>query len=387
MGISWSRYDARHPTLYKREEAWVDDQPFLLSQGYMLRPRYNPRWKTVYRWTWSQDVEHTIPNTQANALDAVHLNSNQKVVLKRVHNPEEIRIHAYLHSLRSDSRNRTIPVLRTLDAPNSPYSFIVTPYCRVFDHPPFHCRMEFIEAMSQYLEGLEFMHECGIAHLDIAAQNMVVDEQPIVPLGSHFCRPQTHTGSYALFQWENRCSAGQLNYYYIDFGLAEYYPEGRQHATRTGTFRTFPDIPEVSADVPYNPFLVDIFQLGLVMHKLIYVYSDLEPFRPVAAAMTASNPSSRPSPATSLRELRTLAGTFTKEELERQIWDRAATPQLKADRTQRGGYVKDYLYVRHTALYGEQSLKFPPPPASTWMAPAAPPDQSPTNREHQASSG
>jgi hypothetical protein len=30
--------------LYKEEQFWVESQPFLLAQGYQLRPRYHPDW-------------------------------------------------------------------------------------------------------------------------------------------------------------------------------------------------------------------------------------------------------------------------------------------------------------------------------------------------------
>jgi hypothetical protein len=33
-----------HPELRLDEHFWVDQQPFLLSRGYTLRPRYDPAW-------------------------------------------------------------------------------------------------------------------------------------------------------------------------------------------------------------------------------------------------------------------------------------------------------------------------------------------------------
>jgi hypothetical protein len=36
--------------------------------------------------------------------------------------------------------------------PESPWSFLVMPYRRRFNYPPFHCRNEFLEAMTQFME-------------------------------------------------------------------------------------------------------------------------------------------------------------------------------------------------------------------------------------------
>jgi serine/threonine protein kinase len=106
---------------------------------------------------------------------------------------------------------------------------------------------------------------------DIAPQNMVMDESRVIPKGSHFVNPRTHTGFYGFFSWNDRCSVGPVDYSYIDFGLSLYFPGGKDTARHLGTLRTFPTIPELSQIVPYNPFKVDIFQLGLTIHKIIDV--------------------------------------------------------------------------------------------------------------------
>lgn len=41
-----------------QEQFWVDHQPFLLSQGYRLRSRYDPAWKPSWirtSWPYSSD--------------------------------------------------------------------------------------------------------------------------------------------------------------------------------------------------------------------------------------------------------------------------------------------------------------------------------------------
>jgi serine/threonine protein kinase len=108
---------------------------------------------------------------------------------------------------------------------------------------------------------------------DIATQNMVIEESRLIPKGSHWCNPDSHSGFPGdFFSWKNRCSLRPaVQYYYIDFGLSKHFPGGKESARITATLRTFPMIPELSLTVPYNPFYVDVFQLGLAMSRIIDV--------------------------------------------------------------------------------------------------------------------
>jgi hypothetical protein len=104
---------------------------------------------------------------------------------------------------------------------------------------------------------------------------MVMDESRVIPQGSHFARPETHTGIYhQWFSWNDRCTVSPVEYYYIDFGLSLHFPAGKASALTDGTLRTFPTIPELSLTVPYDPFPVDIFQFGLTIEKLVDVRPD-----------------------------------------------------------------------------------------------------------------
>ncbi|KAJ7129950.1 hypothetical protein C8R46DRAFT_1142659, partial [Mycena filopes] len=40
----WADMRERHKRLSPSEEWWVKQEPFLLSRGYALRPRYHPKW-------------------------------------------------------------------------------------------------------------------------------------------------------------------------------------------------------------------------------------------------------------------------------------------------------------------------------------------------------
>ncbi|KAJ7112949.1 kinase-like domain-containing protein [Mycena epipterygia] len=347
---------ASRPYLYPNEEFWVDNQPFLLAQGYQLRPRYHPEW--VPSWTlktnFYQEYEDALSVHQNRVLDATRLQDGKKVILKRIETDgDEISIFKYLSdpSMRSDPRNRMIPLLDIIAMPDSPWSFLVMPYCRRFNYPPFHCRNEFVDAMTQFMKGLQFMHAHNIVHFDIAPQNMVMNESQVVPKGSHFSDPRTHTGFYRLFSWNDRCTVDPVHYYYIDFGLSLYFPEGKDTARQLGTLRTFPTIPELSYNVPYNPFNVDIFQLGLTMHKLIDSYPDLEDFRLVAKNMTATNPNDRPAPGDALTHFRSIADAMAPSMLSAQIWEKDTGLWKKVTRLVLGGFKHDFAPITpHTVI-------------------------------------
>lgn len=57
-----------------------------------------------------------------------------------------------------------------------------------------------------------------------------------------------------------------MKYYYIDFGLARRFPEGTSTYV-VGDVGRDTDVPELSSDVPYDAFKVDIFALGNLYFK------------------------------------------------------------------------------------------------------------------------
>jgi len=143
------------------EYFWVDHQPFLLSRGYKLRPRYDPKWIP----TWKQPgKKNLLPGLcedgksilKGGILDAIRVNDGVKVVLKRVPAPsDELSIASYLSSakMRSDPRNHTVPIIDIVNLLDDRANvLLVMPYLRIFDTPPFHCRGEVVEALRQFLQ-------------------------------------------------------------------------------------------------------------------------------------------------------------------------------------------------------------------------------------------
>ena len=59
----------------------------------------------------------------------------------------------------------------------------------------------------------------------------------------------------------------EVKYYFIDYGISSYFPSGSQERLVLGTDGRDQDVPELSDDVPYDPFKVDIFSIGNVFRQ------------------------------------------------------------------------------------------------------------------------
>ena len=98
-----------------------------------------------------------------------------------------------------------------------------------------------------------------------------MDESRVIPKRSHFGRTDSHDGSAFNLTWRHRCSVAPVDYYYIDFGLSAWFPNGKDTAISIGVVGQVKSVPELSDTVPYNPFQVDIFQLGYTILEVIEV--------------------------------------------------------------------------------------------------------------------
>lgn len=58
-----------------------------------------------------------------------------------------------------------------------------------------------------------------------------------------------------------------VKYYFIDFGISSYFPEGTEPQLVLDPTGRNQDVPEFSDEVPYDPFKVDIFTLGNVLRR------------------------------------------------------------------------------------------------------------------------
>lgn len=120
-----------------------------------------------------------------------------------------------------------------------------------------------------------FFHLTQTVDRDPCWFNLMMDASNIIPRGTHFAAPDTHDGFSRSFKWRQRWSVRPIQYYYIDFDISRrYHPEARnldlKEMSRAGQDRT---APEFKKSGPYNPFKVDVYQLGNAILKLIDVGS------------------------------------------------------------------------------------------------------------------
>lgn len=81
------------------------------------------------------------------------------------------------------------------------------------------------------------------------------------------------TGQRALTPWPR--SQARVKYYYVDFGISSYFPAGEANRLVTGLDGHDEDVPELSSDVPYDPFKVDVFIIGNLLRTLLLDVSNL----------------------------------------------------------------------------------------------------------------
>ncbi|KAF7296069.1 Protein kinase domain-containing protein [Mycena kentingensis (nom. inval.)] len=304
-------------SLQPHEYFWVEHQSFLLSRGYQLRPRYHASWTPS--WT---TPKHNPGSTLASAyrhediyaaidsgvIDATRVADGKQVVLRITQrNTQALEIIRRMNwpELRDDWRNKVVPLLDHFALPDNPeFVVVVEPILRRFDSPLFRTLEEVAEALFQFL-GLEFLHKHDIAHRDVTLRNMKLDASDIIPDGFHFSAPHMSAGEgRTYFQWRARHRVLSGDYFLVDFGLAKVYPEGPELARDVGVFGCDPTVPELSDTVPYNPFKVDVFQLGNTFVQLSEKYPLVERvFQPLLAAMTSRNPEDRPTPTQAITQL------------------------------------------------------------------------------------
>ncbi|KAG5652517.1 hypothetical protein H0H81_004747 [Sphagnurus paluster] len=107
---------------------------------------------------------------------------------------------------------------------------------------------------------------------DACTYNLMMDGSKIIPSGFDFVYPLPIVkGLYEKFSWHTRRSVGPNKYYLIDFGLSRYYPEGVDVEYQIGAIGQDRSVPEFALPLnpyPYNPFKLDIYQLGNSFRKL-----------------------------------------------------------------------------------------------------------------------
>ncbi|KIP02948.1 hypothetical protein PHLGIDRAFT_111478 [Phlebiopsis gigantea 11061_1 CR5-6] len=288
--------------LEDHEVRWRDRQALLESKGYMLRSRLHPEW--VPSWTTTprnptacEDFE-PLP-LRPDLVDATRIVDNQLVYVKRVATGgEELKIAQFLNRevVRNDSHNHSVPVLEVFQDDEDPaISYLVMPFLRLMDDPPFSHVNDVLEFVDQTLEGLVFMHSQGVAHRDCARKNLMMDSSAIYPKGYHPVQLDYTPDFTARAPMIPRLGVWPpVKYYFVDYGISVRAPTGEQ-ALVIGDLGIDQEVPELSRTVLYDPFKVDVFIIGNVFKKeLCEKYTNLDFLKPLAETMTAKRPEGRP---------------------------------------------------------------------------------------------
>jgi hypothetical protein len=91
-----------------------------------------------------------------------------------------------------------------------------------------------------------------------------MDATHMYPLGFHPVENIYLDDKKTLAPRISRLEAG-VRYYFVDYGISSYFPPGSQRELVVGIAGRDQDVPELSNDVPYDPFKVDIFTIGNVL--------------------------------------------------------------------------------------------------------------------------
>ena len=102
-------------------------------------------------------------------------------------------------------------------------------------------------------------------HRDCAAANIMMDGRPLYPQGHHpVCRSLSPDAVYELVPLSR--SDHPVRYYFVDYDISSLFPPGVPPLV-VGRKGRDKEVPELSDDIPYDAFKVDVFALGNLFHK------------------------------------------------------------------------------------------------------------------------
>ncbi|KZT41053.1 hypothetical protein SISSUDRAFT_982509 [Sistotremastrum suecicum HHB10207 ss-3] len=262
------------------ERYWARYQPWLKSIGYILRPRYQPDWKPSWLTSnrpESESEDSLVVQLRALVLDARRQCDNFPVALKLVPTTtQELPIWRYLSSPERlvDSRNHCVPLLTIHPLPDTDDLVLsVMPLLLSYRIPTFDTVGEVLSCVHHLLQGLTFLHEHNVTHLDICTQNTMHDPgSKLYPKGFHPLQPSSYTPdpnspqlvpSYSV----SSRTLAPVKFYFIDFGESFMFESYKKRHYISGSVGHYPDLPEFPDDRYYDPFPVDIRALGETLRR------------------------------------------------------------------------------------------------------------------------
>ncbi|KAH9918122.1 uncharacterized protein B0H18DRAFT_1123164 [Fomitopsis serialis] len=253
----------------------------------------SPRAATCY----DQEDIWPLPHRE-HLIDATRMSDGKLVYIKRVRTGDtESQIASMLSSepLSTEPRNHCVPILNMFqDNDDAAISYMVMPFLRLIDRPPMETGEEFVDFANQVLEGLVFLREHGVAHRDCEYKNTMMDASAMYP------KAFIPSRRYVFL------------YYYVDFGLSTYFPPDAESRVVVGVVGRDQEVPELSEDVPYDPFKVDVFIIGnMLRNEFQKKYLNFNFLTPLVKSMTQPDPASRPSAQQALAQWQSIRDSLT----------------------------------------------------------------------------
>ncbi|TFK74339.1 hypothetical protein BDN72DRAFT_833694 [Pluteus cervinus] len=296
------------------EYFWRDRAVWLETQGYKLRPRYQPGWEPDVPLDGPGELDEDLQSMDRAAIvDAIRMKDGKRVLLKRTYQskwPYEAEVSQLFGTepLVSDPRNYCVPLEDTICPPDEPdLKILVFPFLQRLNAIPFDTVGEIVDFLSQILTGLQFMHYHHVAHRDIGEPNVMMEGNGLFPDGWN----QAYAGllpdgrkASKVFTRTQR----PPKYYLIDFGLSRQYDPSDPNPLDEPIYGGDKTVPEFKTNrEAFNPFQTDIYYMGNMIRKYITeghrIYGSVEFtgyfgtgfLRPLVKDMVQDDPEKRPT--------------------------------------------------------------------------------------------
>ncbi|KAG8679393.1 hypothetical protein FRC11_003777, partial [Ceratobasidium sp. 423] len=138
------------------------------------------------------------------------------------------------------------------------------------------------------------MHSNNTAHLDIASPNVMMDARSLYDEPFHPFYQTLSLDATKLLHPRYRRSEKNTRYYYIDLGYSVRFEDSTSRTVVGSQAREL--APEQVTGLPYDPFIVDVYQLGKMIERdLIPKIEKINFLEPLVRQMTRTNPADRPT--------------------------------------------------------------------------------------------